>query len=132
MTMMTTNDLPSFFRLAKNASLLNVYSPVRTRMGAVLVRKHKVLAFETNHLKSHPKWANGEKYFSIHCEVKTVLTAMALGIDVIGSDIYIFRQTKSGDLALAKPCESCFAFLLENKIKTVYYTVTGGYEYFTY
>lgn len=128
------NDLPSYFRLAKNASLLNVNSPVRLRMGAVLIKKNRVLAFGSNHMKTHPHWANGVRYYSIHCEIKTVMIAQNLNLDIRGCDMYIYRQTRDNKPACARPCESCFANLEEMGIDTVYFTENNeqGYSWYVY
>lgn len=43
-----------------------------------------------------------------------------------GCKIYSFRVTKTGKMAMAKPCKECQTFLRENGVKIVYYTNTKG------
>ena len=41
--------------------------------------------------------------------------------------IYVYRETKSGELALARPCEICTMALKHYGIKSVFYTTKEGY-----
>lgn len=95
-------------------------------MGAVIVNK-KPVSVGCNLMKTHPKYANGkETTLSIHAEVKAVLSCPRR--QLTGAEIWVYREDRKGNLALAKPCENCLAVLEEVGIKRVYFTIQDGYE----
>lgn len=114
-------DLPSLFRLAKNVSKLSQHP--RHKLGAVIVVNGKPVSVGYNHYKSHPE----ARYSGIHAEIHAIKTTGKNKIK--GSSIFVYRKTKDGKLAIAKPCEDCMKNLADFGIKWVFYT-TNEYPYF--
>lgn len=113
-------NMPSIFRLAKNVSKI---SGNKHKLGAVLVKKGTPISVGCNQTKSNPH----APWVGLHAEVQCL---KASGKDELkGSTIFVYRETKKGMPALAKPCQNCMNELREFGIKWVYYT-TGEYPYF--
>ncbi len=98
----------------------------RFRLGAVLIKKKRVISFGINDMRrSHPKqqkystkkWAIGS-----HAELKC-----CIGVDLKDlqkSTMYVARILKNGNPALAKPCQCCQSILREFGVRKVFYTIT--------
>lgn len=111
-----------FFELAKKISYKSDHP--QHHIGGVLVKKSKVISVGFNKCKSHPK--SNAPYRHIHCELDCIL-----GVDkedLEGAHIYLYRQTKAGEIALSRPCKWCHELLKQAGIKTVYYTDYGGFK----
>jgi deoxycytidylate deaminase len=78
-----------------------------------------------NLVKTHPIYANGDRWLSIHAEIKALISAET---SVVGCDIYVYRATANDELAMARPCNECLKVLADAGIKRVYYTTREGYE----
>ena len=48
-------------------------------------------------------------------------------IDLSNASIYIFRQHKNGEPAIARPCEGCERVIRSLGIKKVFYTIENGF-----
>lgn len=110
-----------FFDLAKKVSKLSNHK--HHKIGSVIIRGNKVISVGTNNLKTHPRSLH--PYFSLHGEMAAILFSKQ---DLKDCEIYVFRQTKDGVPALAKPCQYCEQMIREASIKEVHYTVGGGYK----
>jgi len=99
-------------------------------MGAVIFRGNKVVSTGFNKMKSHPRYANEDWYYFLHAEMMAIINAKQ---DLTGCSIYVYREFKNGDgYALAKPCDSCMAAIIESGISRVYFTDNNnpkGYSY---
>jgi deoxycytidylate deaminase len=104
-----------FFRLARNVSL---NSDHRYKVGCVIVVHSRPVSVGWNVIKTHPTYTS-EKHPSIHAEVKAVITSRC---DITGGIAYVYRETRDGKPAIARPCDFCYSVLLEAGIKTVYYS----------
>ena len=93
------------------------------KMGCVIAKGSKVLGIGFNALKTHPK--SPHQFKSIHAEFMAWINA---GKKVEGATAYIFRQQKSGALAMAKPCSDCWQFLVDSGVKQVVYSFEGSYK----
>lgn len=113
----------SYFDLAKSASLLSTHP--KHKMGAVIVNK-KPISVGCNLYKSHPKYADGQESFSIHAEIKAIMSSPRSKLE--GSEIWVYRQDKEGNPAMAKPCLICQKYIIEAGIKKVYFTTEKGFE----
>lgn len=105
-----------WFRLAKSAAECSDHPTYQ--MGAVIADKRPV-SVGCNLMKTHPSYAAGEKWYTIHAEMKALISA---DFDVKGCDIFIYREDAEGNPAMAKPCNECLKVLIEAGIKRVYYT----------
>jgi deoxycytidylate deaminase len=116
-------DLPSFLRLARNISK---HSTFKIKMGAVLASNGHPISVGFNKTKYCSKYSHLQEQ-SLHAEMVCLKTS---GKDYIGkSSIYVFRQTKNGEPAMAKPCKNCQKRLKEAGIETMIYS-TPWYPYF--
>lgn len=88
-----------------------LHSDMRTRIGAVVSKRKKVLGTGFNKPKTHPK-TNGHPYkpnAGLHAEMSA-----CLGIDVsdlVGATVTVVRIKKDGSWGLARPCNGCCQFL---------------------
>lgn len=113
-----------WFNLARLESLKTDF---RARVGAVAVRKGKVVSIGRNWpYKTHPMMKKYHEHKTIHAEADC-----AIGIDrelLSGATIYVYRELRDGSLALAKPCEVCSMILKDLNIKRVFYTTPNGFK----
>ncbi len=105
-------------------------STYRHRIGAVIVKGSVILGVGHNEVNRYngrwrSKWPG-----SLHAEESAILNALKKsGLhSIIGSTLYVSRVSKSGELALAKPCEHCQAILKAFHVKEVHYTTPTGVE----
>lgn len=88
----------------------------RTKVGAVLVKEKSVIGLGYN---AEPRnsvlefdWHTEEKYkYVVHAEINAISNASRLGINCIGSDIYITHS----------PCMNCIKVLIQFGIKRIFY-----------
>ena len=88
----------------------------RTKVGAVLVKEKSVIGLGYNSEPRHSvlefNWYTEEKYkYVIHAEVNAVANASRLGINCVGSDIYITHS----------PCTNCINALIQHGVKRIFY-----------
>lgn len=74
-----------------------------------------------NKNKTHPKFANGIDFYTIHAEMDALLK-FRTRTDLSPVVIYVFRMNSNG-FAMAKPCPSCMKYIIEYGIKKIYYTI---------
>lgn len=98
------------------------------QVGAVLCKNRKPVSFGCNVPKTHPVHANPNVSVrrSIHAEIAAILAAKC---GLYGTTIYIYRETKNGKPALAKPCKYCMNLLRRNGVKNIIYTI-DKYPYY--
>ena len=104
-------------------------SPSRYRLGAVVAKGNRVLGVGFNNQgKTHPimrKYDPGEfRPGGIHAEVKACQGASYR--ELSNAEIYVARILRSGEPALAKPCEICQRFLRAMGVKKAYYSMPEG------
>lgn len=116
-------ELPSMFRLAKEISKL---SECKTRVGAVICDKRHPISIGYNKAKTHPKWNSPVKK-TIHAEMSAIVASGRDRLD--GATIFVYRETRNGDIAMARPCEDCLSVLQVYGVRTLVYTV-GEYPFF--
>ena len=89
----------------------------RFRLGAILVKRGKIIGFGYNKAKSHPKWGSG-KFKTLHSEGDAIYCALRLGNDPKDAIMYVYRENWN----LSKPCADCLAHIQKVKIKKVIYS----------
>lgn len=127
-----------FFDEAKKESHLSDYQG--QHLGAIAVYADKIILAKAHN--SHK--TNTTQYFynryrveersnilekpsRSHAEVNLYRKIRYLDIDFSKITVYVYRELKNGELALAKPCPACEQALRSLGIKKVAYTVDGGY-----
>jgi len=91
------------------------------KIGAVVVNRGRVVGMGANHLKTHPK--SNHPFKSIHAELKAILNS---GTDAQRATLYLYRETKRGETALAKPCTWCQELIAQSGITRIVFTNTLG------
>ena len=105
-----------YMRVARAASK---ESDHRTQMGAALVKKGQIVATGRNfQFKTHPRMTNGLK--RVHAEVDAVIGVSSDKLRK--ATIYVFRERKDTELAMARPCDICRTVLKRAGIKWMIYT----------
>lgn len=110
-----------FFKLAKSLSMGSEH--LQHKLGALIVRKNRVVSFGWNKCRTHTK--SNSRHSAIHAELDAILRAK--DVDLSKCDIYLYRQTKMGKLGNSRPCQFCQALLKKVQIKNAHYTTETGY-----
>jgi len=129
------------FKLARECSFHSDYKGCASaRIGTVVVYKGSVLAKGFNSDRTHTsqayynKWRykdEGNKYLppKIHSELAALQKIQYLDIDFSKIHVFVYRETKRGKLALARPCPSCMAAIKKMGIKNIHYTTNDGFAH---
>ena len=128
---MTKKEL-AYFQAAKAVSSLSDH---HYQMGCVVVNKHKIVSSGYNsETKCHRVQAqlnlNHYKMHSpgkIHAEISALLPLRH--DDLSKASIFIYRETKDGNKALARPCPCCEKYIRQLGIKHIYYTGNNSLVY---
>lgn len=128
-----------FFKAAKKCAEQSNYNGASSaKIGAVAVFRRTIIAQGRNQDKTHPLQqryniyrynVNGNHYYpsKMHAEMELISKIRYLDINFSEVEIYVYRETKSGQKALAKPCLACETALRELGIRRVYYTGNNSY-----
>ncbi len=106
-------------------------SPSRRRVGAVLLRKSKLVSTAVNlEQKSHPLQAKlaekvglSEKIY-LHSEIHALIKAKEDADTII-----VARVNTQDKLRMAKPCPICALALEQSGVKNIYYSTNEGFMY---
>lgn len=109
-----------FFDLAKTIAKHSDHP--NHQLGAVITKKNKIISFGFNKNKTHTR--SNHEWKRLHAEISAIIKSKQ---DLIGSEIYVYRETKLGTLGMARPCSSCMAAIKEAGIKKMYYTTSTGF-----
>lgn len=129
-----------FFNLAKRESEKASYSGYsRVKLGCVAAYHNTILSVGHNENRSHTTQAKYNIYRyddsklnhyynpSIHAEIQALNKIKYLDIDFSKVEVYVYRETADGCVALARPCDSCMAMIREMGIKKIHYTGDNSY-----
>lgn len=123
-----------FFALAR--SLAEESSFKRFRLGACIAKKGKIISIGFNLHKTHPLQrhyntllrsdieADAPHY--IHAEMAALIKAKSMGIDLKGSEIYVYRIAADGTPGMSRPCAACMKAIKVHGIKKIHYTTSDG------
>ena len=125
----------AYFEAAKSVAQLSDFP--RINVGAVAVYKHRIISSGYNSNKTNPVQKrfnayrfNAESPACLHAEIACLLPLLnRKDINFRDVSLYVYREYKSGQLAIAKPCASCNALIRSLGIKHVYYTGDQSYVY---
>lgn len=132
--MTITKKHRTYFKAAKAISELSNFR--RVKIGSVAVYGHKIISSGCNSTKTNPtqkkyntyRFCGDDGLHMIHSEVQCLLPLInRTDIDFSRVSLYIYRETKDGNLSLARPCPSCFNLIRDLGIKDIYYTGNGSY-----
>lgn len=111
-----------FFDLAKKLSKFSDHT--QHHLGCVIVRGNKVVGMGFNQLKTHSR--SPHKYKSIHAEFHAIIKSRYE--DLTGCEAYIYRENKSGDLAMARSCSYCMDAFRVAGIRKIFFSSPTGYQ----
>lgn len=109
-----------FYKMLKKLSQFSDHHS--HKMSALAVRKGRIIGKGFNMLRTCPNSPHG--YHFRHAEYNAYLNARG---DIKGATIYIFRENKNGSMALARPCSSCYNFLVSQGVKKIIYTAENTF-----
>ena len=99
----------------------------RARMAAVIAHRRKILAVGINRYQSHPmqaKFNPNEHAIYLHAEIDAIRAFVkTYGSESLKNcDMYVARVLKSGETALAKPCDGCKMAIATFELNDVHWT----------
>lgn len=124
----------TFFKVARDVSLMATYHGAR--VGAIVVEGKHIVSSGFNSEKTNPtqKRYNHYRFQNDTCLPKVHAEVAALNpligkkeIDFARLSIYVYRELKNGERALARPCPSCMALCRDLGIKRVFYSTPEGF-----
>jgi pyrimidine deaminase RibD-like protein len=118
---MNIKNIPSFFRLAKNISKMSSH---KYPMGSVIIISGHPVSVGYNQTKGHPQTKGWQK--GLHAEIHAIKCSDVK--DFRGAKIFVYREDRNGNLAMARPCENCLNELKRLGFKWMYYS-TKEYPY---
>lgn len=128
-----TKSHRAYFKAARAMAKLSNFK--QHHIGCIAVSGHKIISSGYNSCKTNPiqKRLNIHRFdvdtnHTIHAELSCLLPLInRKDIDFSNVSLYIYREHKSGELALAKPCASCEALIKSLGIRNIYYTGNKSY-----
>lgn len=128
-----TKSHRAYFKAAKAISELSDFP--RIKVGCCAVYKHKIISSGCNSIKTNPvqKRLNVYRFdadtpATIHAELACLLPLLnRKDIDFNNVSLYIYREYKSKELALSRPCASCESLIRSLGIRNIYYTGNNSY-----
>ena len=122
-----------YFETARALSLLSPFR--RARVGCVFVKHGRVIASGVNSTKTHPlqkkynihRFTEDATSHSLHAEMAAYINASRVTNDFSNVVVYVYRETKDGQIAMARPCASCMHLLYDIGVKTIKYSTDYGY-----
>lgn len=110
---------PNLFH--KEAIVQCLRSKYKWPLGAVVVSRGKIVGRGYNRV-----YSTGTTLDGIHAEINALQNTLAWYRK--GSTVYVCRMKKSGELALAKPCEKCQHVMKKMGVSRAWYTNEGRWE----
>jgi deoxycytidylate deaminase len=132
---MFSNKQMQYFEKAANVAATSEF--FKHHLGCIAVLKNKIIAASANKLKTHPIQAVYDQYrfkcesdlqnmHSLHAEI-ACLNMIKQDIDFRDLELYIVRLRKNGEYGLARPCPSCFQYIIEKGIWRINYSTNYGF-----
>lgn len=139
--MYSNKQIEKYFNIAKKTSALSTYK--NEHIGAIIVYKNKILTTGYNTNYSHPMQKHYNRFRTsksrfydtekmnnyLHSEMSCIASIKHLNINYNKCSIFVYRQNKNGNIALAKPCKACEKMLKDYNINNIYYTTNEGWVY---
>jgi len=111
--------MDKYFRAAKNAAKKSDVETIK--VGACLVNKGIFIGYNTK--KTHPLLPEVYRStLSQHAEFRAILNAKK---KADGGILYVYRESKTGDIKKARPCDDCLGFAISRGIIQIYYTINN-------
>ena len=129
------------FKVAREWSLKATYTGGgKPRLGCIVVYKNAILTGGYNSDKTHPAQEQFNRYrfkdvgnnympSKVHAEMVGLSKIRFLDIDFSRVHLYIYRETRDGRLANARPCKACMNAIRSYGIEHIHYTTDDGYAH---
>ncbi len=124
-----------FFEVAKAMAATSKHH--KFRVGANIVVGGQVISVGVNMEKTHPMQKRYNEYrkidkpmhHRIHAEIDAILKVIYQLPNLKNAKVFVYRETKDGKMAMARPCPACMAALIDHGIHDIYYSTEYGYAY---
>lgn len=100
------------------AAKMSSKSLMKFKLGAIIVKRGKILGWGNNQKKSHPIYGSKDCYKTMHAEGASLYTCKKLGNDPTGATMIVYRRGGR----LSKPCLECQKLIAKHGITKVIYT----------
>lgn len=90
------------------------------RMVAIVLINKKLISLGWNNAKTHPKMRALDEHKLVHAELMA-LAKVAKREDLAKAQLFIYGETKAGNIITSKPCPCCQQLIKEANIKEVIY-----------
>lgn len=118
--------IPKPFEVAKKESFKSDHHS--HRLGACVLNKKEVVSRGHNLLtKTHPMIRRYDSFKTLHAEMHAILRCPDKS-KLVGATMVIYRESRDGNPALARPCPVCVRMMKDAGIKKMAYTTKGGWE----
>lgn len=123
-----------FFKYAKSMSHMS--DMPKNHLGCVVTYRNKIISTGFNCCKTHPIQRKYNKFkfdcdstpHKRHAEVHALAQIMHDGeINWDKVQVYIYREHKNGNTAMARPCKACMRLIRDLGIHKINYTTEDGY-----
>lgn len=133
--MKLTKARRTYFEAARAVAQLSDFPKVK--VGCVVTYRHRIISSGFNAQRTAPIQKKYNKYrfsddtpASLHAEIACLKPLVKRkDIDFKRVNLYVYREYFNGDLAMARPCESCFKLIKDLGIRNIYYTTSDGYAH---
>jgi len=128
-----------FMRIAEAVSKTSTFRTTMqhriVHIGAVIVKKNRIISVGKNSKKTHPIQKYYDRYLSyyndvkfqhhIHAEISAIVNSNE---DLYGCTMYIYRCDATEKwLKCCRPCNACYTLIKKVGIKRIVYTINNGY-----
>ncbi len=119
--------LDKFIPIARKIS---VKSDARQLHVSLIILRNKVICAGWNSLRTHPfAYYSKYKYSYIHSELSALTKFNHRENNIEKCTMINIRLARANDgLLIAKPCPSCLDLVASFGIKTIFYSVPGGFK----
>lgn len=98
------------------------------KVGAIIVRSGNIISAAPNSPRNAPWLMSGLPGASWHAEETALRKLFRQADRAEGAVLYVARINRESDLRLARPCETCYARIIDAGVKTIVYsTSSSGY-----
>jgi len=106
------------------------------KLGCAIVYKGNIASVAHNSEKTHTMQMKFNRFRNlggdhIICKVHAELAALSkiryLDIDWSKAIVYVYREFKNGNPAIARPCEGCMEAIRQRGIRTIVYSTDQGF-----
>jgi len=95
-------------------------------MACAIVKKKKIISLSCNLIKTSPR--SSARFNMLHAEISALLKS----VETEGCYAIVYRDSRLGQSAMARPCGGCELALRYAGIRGVYYSTEKGWNFESY